>query len=157
MLRLIPLISLILWATSATAKELPQGGFLLTGPVLPGIQSGHIVPVLVHADIKGDTIHWSFSTTFNGDAYSCEDTGKCARTVHTMAHQIDWQDDGTVKILDTHRTTGEGLSVDRGEDIYVYAALHNFLDNAQLDLDANGGVMIARAGRRSCPGRRRRR
>ena len=138
-------------ATNAPAKDLPKGEFLLTGPVLPGVQDGKIVPVFVHATTTANRIEWSFLTSFSSDDYFCQQYQKCQNIVQTLSHTVDWKDDGTLRLLKTDRKTGDGLAIDRPREdaLYVYDALQSLLNNAKLTLTADGGSLTSQAGRRS--------
>ena len=138
-------------ASTVSAKDLPQGEFLLTGPVFPGIQQGHIVPVLAHARIEGNRIHWSFMTSYGGDDISCQNFDKCSRVVQTLTYDVAWDDKGVIRIEDSHRVSGKGLGVDRNDSLHIYAALRSFVDGAELNLTEDGGTMTGRVGRRTSP------
>ncbi len=124
-------------------RALPQGGFMLVDTPLNGIAEGYIVPVFLHVEIAGNRMDWTFTTSFVPFDQSCKMYQKCQQSVQTLSHEVDWQADGSLAILDTVRRTGPGLAVDRPteDETYVYNALNLFLKGAVLDLDASGGTI----------------
>jgi len=151
MRRILALIFALSALHPAYANDLPEGDFLLTGPVLPGIQEGYIVPITVHASIRDNRIHWSLMTSYGADAMGCETHGKCDRINQSLVHHVTLADDGTLSLDKIDRERGKHLTVDRPDEdeTYVFGALNMLIDGAKLTLTEQGGTLHSRAGRRA--------
>jgi len=138
---------------SVHAKDLPQGGFLLNGPVFPSLANDGRPLILAHAQIEGDQIQWTFVSDDSGAARSCKEHNKCKRLVQGPRHLVQWTNSGNITILSTHRAANVAnavISSDLDEQ-HIYRALDTLLNDASLKLTATGGTMNAKQGRRSAP------
>lgn len=134
-------------AQPAAARDLPTGEFLLTGPVLPGIQEGNIVPVFVHLTTRPGHLEWRFVTYFAGDALNCEEFGKCQAVVQPLSHDVEWQDDGRFEITKVMLPDSLGLTIDRPvEDVeFIYPDILSMVESGILSLTEQGGTWLAKS------------
>ena len=150
-LRLVLAVTACVLAPAAsTARDLPRGTFLLAGDVFPAVQDGTISPVFAHVRTGGDRLDWTFFTVFQPNEDICRDLGRCRSFVPALGHRVAWDDDGTLRVLETRRDLGADMTVTypANDGPHVLAAISGLLDGGRLALTAEGG-RIEQRGRRS--------
>ncbi len=140
---LLCILALALSFRPALARDLPQGEYLLMGNVFPAIEEQIMITTLAHVKTGGDRLEWTFFTYVLPDQQSCDSFGKCQRFVQSLSHKVAWDADGTLRILETERARGKGLTIDRPEidETHIYGVLPSLLEGARLTLTPEGGAL----------------